>query len=97
MAYETEIPRRQLNDNYWYQLATLYGEPSRTDEELQGKNRVVWNRCVAAQIKEEFKVRLMAAGKYAANELEPFSHEELLRVEAAFAERSQSDEFRGSH
>ena len=44
------------NDNPWYWLATVYGEQigQGLDDELAKKNRIAWNRWVAAAMSEGF-------------------------------------------
>src|SRR5271169_4463792 len=38
------------SENPWYWLATLYGEPTRADKELQAKNRIARNRLMVAKV-----------------------------------------------
>jgi uncharacterized protein YjbI with pentapeptide repeats len=83
-----EISERQkirLDDNPWYLLATLYGEPSDGDAELQARNRMAWNRCMASEIGDELRSNLIETGRHSAEELTPFSQDEL---QAALAKRS---------
>jgi hypothetical protein len=38
----------RAEDNGWFLLATLYGQPTRDDWELKSKNREAWNRYMAS-------------------------------------------------
>lgn len=69
----TEDTEKQPDDNPWYLLATLYGPPDRTDEELQARNRVAWNRCVASQLSEKLRAYLIEVGRHPIIEVTPFS------------------------
>jgi uncharacterized protein YjbI with pentapeptide repeats len=95
----TENTEKPPDDSAWYLLATLYGQPKERelygqpderDEELQGRNRVAWNRCMASELSEKLRATLIQVGRYSAAELTPFSEEELQAVELDFAERSRS-------
>ena len=43
-----ERPKRP-DDNPWYRLATLYGQPSNPGDDRADKNRMAWNRYMAAR------------------------------------------------
>jgi len=59
MSDDADAPKTKAEDNSWYLLATLYGEPRKHDDELREKNRVAWNRYVAADLDEETRARLV--------------------------------------
>ena len=77
-------------DNAWYLLATLYGEPNgeptRQDAELRARNRTAWNRYMARALTEEDRALLRQEG-HPAKELTPFSIEEMPDIEHAFEQR----------
>jgi uncharacterized protein YjbI with pentapeptide repeats len=89
-AGEPEPPKKKAEDNPWYLLATLFGVPEPWDEELRDKNRVAWNRYCAAHLDEETRTKLIEEKRHPADELRPFSPEELQGVEEAFAKRKGS-------
>jgi hypothetical protein len=64
-------------DNPWYLLATLYGAPERGDDEVQAKNRAAWNRYFAANLEEKTRTKLIEEKRHSAEELTPFSPEQL--------------------
>src|SRR4051794_9885620 len=72
-----ETPKRDANENPWYRLATLYGEPASDDRELQARNRVAWNRFMAGRLTGEARAKLMETGRYSAEELRPPMPDEL--------------------
>jgi Pentapeptide repeats (9 copies) len=82
-------PKIEAEDNPWYLLATLYGKGGFTDDELQAKNRATWNRYFAANLDEETRAKLIEEKRPTADELTPFSPEELQGIATAFAERSK--------
>jgi hypothetical protein len=49
---EETKPKRKAKDNPRYRLATLHGEPSKSDDEITRKNRVTGNRWMAARISD---------------------------------------------
>jgi hypothetical protein len=55
VADEETKPKRKAKDNPWYRLATLHGEPSGRYDEIAKKNRVTWNRWMAARISDQLK------------------------------------------
>ena len=77
------------NDNPWYWLATVYGEQTseRIDEDFAKKNRIAWNRWVAAALSEEKRATLIEK-YFAAAELTPFSDIEKKEHYDAVLERS---------
>src|SRR3954447_19067777 len=83
-----ETHKRDLNP--WYQLATLYGEPSFEDKELQARNRMAWNRYMAGQLTDEARARLIKEECHPAEELTPFTPDELKALAQDFAKRSGS-------
>lgn len=86
-AGEPKPPRTKAEDNPWYLLATLYGVPGFEDRELRTKNRVAWNRYFAGNLDGETRAKLIEEKRHPAEELTPFSAEELQEVADAFAER----------
>jgi uncharacterized protein YjbI with pentapeptide repeats len=86
-AAEHGPPKTKAEDNPWYLLATLYGVPTHWDNELIEKNRVAWNRYFAANLDEETRTKFIEEKRHAADELRPFSPEELQGVATAFARR----------
>ena len=56
------------------------------------RNRVAWNRYFAANLDEETRTKLIEEKRHPAEELRPFSPEELQEVAAAFAERRKVGE-----
>jgi hypothetical protein len=80
----------KAEDNPWYLLATLYGVPEFRDDELKNKNRDAWNRYFAGNLDEETRARLIYEKRHPAEELTPFSSDELQEVERAFVKRKGS-------
>ncbi len=89
-ADEAKPPKKKAEDNPWYLLATLYGAPERWGDELQVKNLTAWNRYYASSFDEKVRTNLIEEKRYRAEELAPFSPEELQEVAAAFAERCKA-------
>jgi uncharacterized protein YjbI with pentapeptide repeats len=87
---EPKPPKKEAEDNPWYLLATLYGVPEQENQALQDRNRIAWNRYFAANLDEETRARLVHERGPPAEELTPFSQEELLEVATAFAERCKA-------
>jgi hypothetical protein len=71
---EGKVPEIKAEDNPWYLLATLYGVAERD------RNRVAWNRYFAANLDEETRTKLIEEKRHPAEELTPFSPEELEEV-----------------
>jgi hypothetical protein len=77
MADQTaEKLRIKPDDNSWYLLATLYGEPAFGDLELVARNRKAWNRYMAPAIEDGLRDRLIKSRTHTVEELTPFSPEE---------------------
>jgi uncharacterized protein YjbI with pentapeptide repeats len=89
-AGEPKPPKIKAEDNPWYLLATLYGVPNRGDDELQAKNRAAWNRYFSAELDEKTRAQLIEEKRHPAQELTPFSLDELREVETTFAERCKA-------
>jgi hypothetical protein len=70
-------------------LATLHGQPGLFDDELHARNRTAWNRFMAARLTEDDRALLIEQGRCPAEELKPFSPEELSQVEKLFSERQR--------
>jgi uncharacterized protein YjbI with pentapeptide repeats len=83
-------PKRKAKDNPWYRLATLHGEPSKSDDEIAEKNRVTWNRWMASRIPDEIKTALREKG-WSDEELTPFAEDELRCVEAQVGSPLEAD------
>jgi uncharacterized protein YjbI with pentapeptide repeats len=81
--------KRKPEHNPWYLLATLHGQPAFTDNDLQARNRTTWNRFMASELTEEARERLIKEGRCCAEELKPFTAEELSEVERLFFERQR--------
>lgn len=94
MQQMAESPKRKPNDNPWYCLATLYGEPQADDLELQRRNREVWNRCMALRIGEKRREELIKAGRHTTNELTPLTPEEEQDINTLFSGRIQAQQRR---
>jgi uncharacterized protein YjbI with pentapeptide repeats len=80
-------PKIQAEDNPWYLLATLYGQPSSDDCELQPRNRGAWNRYVSRWFGDDITTKLIGEGRHPHGELTPFSTEEIELIQKAFVER----------
>ncbi len=76
------------NKNRWYCLATLYGEQPEydRDDELASRNRIAWNRWIAASLSPEKRATFVVKG-FAAEELEPLSKAEVEDFKRAFKKR----------
>jgi hypothetical protein len=82
---------RRANDNPWYCLATLYGEQEANgdwDEDLAAKNRVAWNRWMAAGLSEEQRAELVRKWWISEPELEPLTPAEKSAICNDFASRA---------
>ena len=77
-------------DNPWYLLATLYGQPSPDDTGLQERNRRSWNRYLSKFLLIEgdrtFSL-LKSKGPQLSGDLAPFTDEALAEISLAFTER----------
>ena len=78
--------KRRAEDNAWFLLATLYGQPTIGigDLELRLRNRRAWNRYMANAIHPDVLKKLVGEGKYSAEELNPSLASE---IELAYSER----------
>jgi hypothetical protein len=90
-----EIPKIKAEDNPWYLLATLYGEPSPFTRiqgvELQTRNRTVWNRLMAHTLSNERRRFLVQLGCPEIGLL-PFTEGEADCAEANFIESASFEE-----
>jgi uncharacterized protein YjbI with pentapeptide repeats len=84
---DLSAPSKHLDDNPWYLLATLYGQPSGSGDTLAHRNRIAWNRYFAGELTGEFKAWLIQERRHAPGELEPFSEKEREEIARAFSER----------
>jgi hypothetical protein len=75
----------KAQDNPWYLLATLYGQPSSNDRELRARNRRAWNRYVSQWFDADIK--MLFQGRYGHDEVRPYSADEIKVVEEAFFDR----------
>jgi hypothetical protein len=82
-----EPDKRKPENNPWYLLATLHGEANSPDDEVHARNRTAWNRFMAAALTEGDQALLIKERRCSAEELKPFSKEELSEIEKRFAER----------
>jgi uncharacterized protein YjbI with pentapeptide repeats len=78
----------KAEDNPWYLLATLYGQPTSDDHALQARNRRAWNRYISRWLTADDRFLLNVP--HHAEETAPFSAEELADLEKAFIERHRS-------
>ena len=62
MADAAHGPKIRAEDNPWYLLATLYGQPLNFRDDLVARNRVAWNRYMAAEIGDELRSNLFKTG-----------------------------------
>ena len=78
--------KRRAEDNAWFLLATLYGQPTIGigDLELRLRNRRAWNRYMANAIHPDVLEKLIGERKYSAEELNPSLASE---IELAYSER----------
>jgi uncharacterized protein YjbI with pentapeptide repeats len=78
--------KTKAKDNPWYLLATLYGEPTSSEDfALQARNRRAWNRYMSRWLKEEH--RSLLTDPHISEETTEFSTEELADVQKAYIER----------
>jgi hypothetical protein len=89
MGDDGKLELRRANDNPWYCLATIHGEQpaDRVDYELADKNRVAWNRWIAAVLSDEQRAELVKNG-FAEAELVPLRPEERSALVSALAVRA---------
>ena len=80
---------KDANENAWYLLATLHGDPdSHLNTSLIDQNRVAWNGWMATAIPEPKRKKLIATGRYTRAELTPLSDDEILEWTRLFRARS---------
>jgi hypothetical protein len=90
VGVELVPPKIKAEDNPWYLLATIYGVPGSSNNELRAKKRIAWNRYFAANLDEETRARLIEEKRHSTDELTPFSTGELEDIQTAFAERCKA-------
>jgi uncharacterized protein YjbI with pentapeptide repeats len=81
-------PKAKPENNPWYLLATLYGQPTPDDFQLKARNREAWNRYVSRWLRADSPA--LATAPHSAEDTRPFSEEELADVKKAFVERHRS-------
>jgi hypothetical protein len=74
-------------NNPWYLLATLYGQPTPDDIALRERNRRAWNRYMLQWLKDDCRFLLTKKGPGLAGDLAPLTAEELTDIVKAFTER----------
>jgi hypothetical protein len=79
---EPKPQKRKAEDNPWYLLATLYGEPQSMSDPLLKLNRLVWNRYFATNLNDEMRARLVEDKRYTIEELTPLSNPQLKLAKA---------------
>jgi hypothetical protein len=90
MTDDAKPQLQPANENHWYCLATVYGEQAERDnrhlldENLAKKNRVAWNRWMAAALSDKQRAELVKKG-FDASELAPLSEEEQTEFLQTFA------------
>jgi uncharacterized protein YjbI with pentapeptide repeats len=97
MSDEGKPQLKPANENPWYCLATVYGEQERSigrplasfDKDLDKKNRVAWNRWMAAALSDEQHEQLIKRG-FDSSELVPLSDDERIEFLRAYAERTST-------
>lgn len=87
---EATKPKRKAQDNPWYRLATLHGEPVNHFDECVAKNRETWNRWMAPRLSDEVKAALRAKG-WPYQNLTPFSVAELQSLAAQVGSSLDAD------
>jgi uncharacterized protein YjbI with pentapeptide repeats len=86
----SEIERKSRvkpENNSWYLLATLYGQPKSGERELQARNRCAWNHYMFQWLNPDDRARLRAP--HASVETTPPAAEMLAVLENDFYERHQ--------
>jgi pentapeptide repeat protein len=76
-------------DNPWYLLATLYGEPAADDPDLRARNRMAWNRFMVAELAENDRAQLINERRHPTEELKPLSAQEMDNFRKAYFQRHQ--------
>lgn len=88
-------PTIKANNNPWYLLSTVYGPPGDPladdpkDKELQVRNRAAWNRYMATELGEDRRAQIIKEVPHLAQELIPFTAEEMVALARSFFERHQ--------
>jgi hypothetical protein len=83
MTSEFDVKFRiRPEDNPWYLLATLYGQP--LSDDLQAQNRSAWNRYLSRWLKDDIRIKLIGERRHVSEELTPFSADEIDAIEKAF-------------
>jgi uncharacterized protein YjbI with pentapeptide repeats len=82
-------PKLKPEDNPWYLLATLYGEPKADDGELHAQNRGAWNRYMSPWLEDDDRAKLIEDRRHPADELRFSSEVEIDALGRAFLERHQ--------
>ena len=72
--------------NLWYLLATIYGTRGE-DQELQAKNRLVWNRFMSKWLNPTQRKNLLDTGRYTEHELTGLNNDELDKIQQQLVER----------
>jgi hypothetical protein len=70
-------PKLKPEDNPWYLLATLYGEPEADDGELHAQNRGAWNRYMSRWLKDDIRAKLIEDRRHLADDLRGSSEVEI--------------------
>jgi uncharacterized protein YjbI with pentapeptide repeats len=80
-----DTPKKlKAEDNPWFLLATLYGQPSPGKAELKSRNRMAWNRYMANALSPERRAELVNSARCSKEEMAPFEARE---IEVAFSKR----------
>jgi hypothetical protein len=82
-------PKRKAEECPWYLLATLYGVPESRGDPVREKNRIVWNRFMAARLSKKDRAALIQSGRCREEDLTAFTPVEISAIEEAFAARRQ--------
>ncbi|MGO9770915.1 MAG: pentapeptide repeat-containing protein [Roseiarcus sp.] len=94
MNDDAKLQLQAADDNPWYCLATVHGEQNEKLEDhfpsLDEKNRVTWNRWMAAGMSAEQRAVFLKEG-FDAFELVPFSEQERAEFLVAFAKRTNAE------
>ncbi len=90
-------PKIKANDNPWYLLATLYGEPAdepdyKLRKELQDRNRVAWNRYYSSNVDDNIRCCLIDKNNFSQGDFAELRPNDLRDFEQAFLKRSGSEQ-----
>ena len=72
----------RAEDNPWFLLATLYGQPPPGETQLKFRNRMAWNRYMANALSRERREELVDQGRCSKEEMVPIAVQE---IDAAFS------------